>query len=266
MPSKIGVELDNIDLAKGVDNETAVLIRSAFVKHSLVIFRDQDLTPTDLLTTARLFGKVGHYPFAKSMPDYPGVVEIIKDPQQTSNFGGIWHTDTAYLESPPRATLLYAKQTPPTGGDTCFASMYTVFNSLSEDEYELLHDRCALHSSSLTADKVRGDHLSSGSMQAVSNKADSFTASHPLLKTHPESNKTSVYISPAHTVCIVGLPLAHSNRLLNNLYTRATQKDNVYSLNWQVGTLVIWDNRVALHKASNDYNGYRRHMQRVTIQ
>ena len=107
-------------------------LRQALLDHNVIFFRDQELAPPQLLALARRFGEVVEYPFVKGLPECPLVLPIVKEPEERANFGGVWHTDTAYLERPAMATMLYAVETPPVGGDTMFANLYLAWETLSE--------------------------------------------------------------------------------------------------------------------------------------
>jgi len=174
-----GAEISGVDLAWIVPvdpsdhhnaKERKELVQSiyqAFLQYGVVVFRDQhEVAPEQYLQVAKIFGEVSGYPFAKGMDGYPAITEIIKEEHQTSNFGGMWHSDTTYLTRPPKCTMLYAVQTPPYGmGDTLFADMYRAYENLSEETRNQLEGRRVIQSSSLNAAVLRGHHLTSGSMK-----------------------------------------------------------------------------------------------------
>ena len=199
------------------------------------------------------------------MPDHPKVVEIIKEPHQTSNFGGVWHTDTCYLPQPPLATLLYACNVPEVGGDTVFANLTAAYEHLSPGLQSWLADKAVINSSALTATLVRGEHLQTGSMQTRPEAASVYEAEHPLVRKHPDSGRESLYLSPAHSSHFTGMTPAESAPLLNYLADHVIQAEFCCRFRWQNGSLALWDNRCTLHCAINDYDGQRRVMQRVTI-
>ena len=134
----LGAEIVGVDLAGLLDDGTVRALRAALLEHVVIFCRDQELAPPQLLALAERFGEVAEYPFVKGLPDFPLVLPVVKEAHDRANFGGVWHTDTAYLERPAMATLLYALETPPVGGDTMFANMYLAYEALSEGMQRLL--------------------------------------------------------------------------------------------------------------------------------
>jgi len=259
----VGAELSGIDLSVEPTESEQLALRKAFLKHHVLFFRDQRLQPDDLVRFAGLFGQVGRYPFAEPMADHPEVIAIIKEPVQTTVFGGIWHTDSAYLETPSLASVLYSREVPAEGGDTLFANASIAYDTLDDELKTAIANRSALHSSARNRSLLREDHLSTGSMSAQQN--DIMEAVHPVVRTHPDTRKQSLYLSPAHTVKILGLPSEQSELLLNRLTEHLLKDDFKCRFRWTPNTLAIWDNRCLLHYPVNDYQGHRREMWRVTI-
>ena len=134
----LGAEITGIDLSNRLDEATVRALCQALLDHNVIFFRDQELAPPQLLALAKRFGEVVEYPFVKGLPECPLVLPIIKEPEERANFGGVWHTDTAYLERPAMATMLYALETPPLGGDTMFANLYLAWETLSPGLQRLL--------------------------------------------------------------------------------------------------------------------------------
>ena len=138
LTSALGAEIFGVDLAGPLAEDTVRALRRALLEHLVIFFRDQELSPPRLLALAKSFGEPVEYPLIKGLPECPLVLPVIKEPQERVNFGGIWHSDTAYLERPALGTLLYALETPPAGGDTLFANMYLAYETLSEGMRRLL--------------------------------------------------------------------------------------------------------------------------------
>ena len=138
LASALGAEIFGVDLAERLDEGTIEELRAALLEHVVIFFRDQELAPPQLLALAERFGEVIEYPLVKGLPECPLVLPVIKEPHERVNFGGIWHSDTAYLERPALGTLLYALETPPVGGYTMFASMYLAYEALSEGMQRML--------------------------------------------------------------------------------------------------------------------------------
>src|SRR5579875_3679461 len=127
----IGAEISGVDLSRELAAETVAAIRRALLDHLVVLFRDQELTPAQYLAFARRFGEPVEYPFVRGLDGFPMITPVVKLEHETVNFGGVWHADTTYLPEPPMATMLYAREVPPYGGDTLFANMYLAYETLS---------------------------------------------------------------------------------------------------------------------------------------
>ncbi|MEM7427246.1 MAG: TauD/TfdA family dioxygenase [Pseudomonadota bacterium] len=260
----LGAEIAGIDL-RGLDEAGFGEVYAAFLEHQMIAVRDQALSPDELVSVAARFGEISDYPFAKGMEGHPQITEIIKEPEQTSNFGGMWHSDTTYLPEPPKCTVLHAVETPPRGGDTLFADMYAAFAKLSDGLKSSLRGLKGVSTSNLNAAALRGDHLTSGSMQGTGVEPGTLQALHPVVRTHPETGREALYVNPAHTACFENMTVAESRPLLDHLFAHSIQPEFTSRLSWQPGTLVVWDNRCSQHCAINDYDGQRRVMRRITI-
>ncbi|MBX2825930.1 MAG: TauD/TfdA family dioxygenase [Gammaproteobacteria bacterium] len=259
----IGAEIEDLDLSAPLDSQTLRSINQAFLNHHVLFFREQKLNPADLVRIARHFGPVAKYPFAEPLPNQPEVVAIIKEPAQKTVFGGIWHTDSAYLETPSMASLLYALEVPALGGDTLFSNQHLAFETLSHQMQTRLRSLRAVHSSVKNQAELRADHLQGGAMK--SGAKDVYTRSHPVVRRHPETQRESLYLSPAHTTEIEGMEKEKSDALLAQLFEHALKDDFKCRFRWRSGTLALWDNRCTLHYPINDYHGQRREMHRVSI-
>src|SRR6476661_5053722 len=156
----LGTEIGGIDLAGDLGDERIAVIRRALLDHLVIFFRDQHLTPAQFLAFARHFGALAEYPFVTGLADYPDIIEVAKLEHETVNFGGIWHSDTTYLDEPPMATMLIAREIPPAGGDTMFANQYMAFETLSPAMQELLAQLRGVSSSALAdVSKTREDRM-----------------------------------------------------------------------------------------------------------
>jgi taurine dioxygenase len=229
----------------------------------VVFFRNQDLPPKALVRLARRFGSVVEYPFVKGLDEAPEVIPVLKLPHERVNFGGVWHTDTAYLDQPPMATLLVAREVPPVGGDTMFASGVAALSALSEAMQQMLAPLRAINSSAKAdVSKTREDRLrDSGTTQA----RQSYEASHPVIRTHPETGARALYVNAGHTSRFDGMTEEESAPLLDFLFHHQMRPEFTCRFRWQPGSLAMWDNRQVLHYPLNDYHGHRREMHRVTL-
>ena len=253
-----GVDLTTLDEA-GFDTDHA-----AFLAHQVLVFRDQTLDPEAYVALARRFGEPVEYPFAKGIEGHPEITVIVKEPHQTSNFGGMWHTDTTYKTEPPKATMLYCIETPAAGGDTLFACQYRAHDTLSEGMQAMLSKLKGISSSAKNASALRTTHLATGSMQGTG-KDDTLTAAHPAIRVHPETGRPALYVNRSHTVAFEGWTEAESAPVLDYLFQHQVSPEFTARVRWAPGTLVIWDNRSSQHCAINDYDGRRREMWRITL-
>lgn len=259
----LGAEVTGVDLATLSDAGFTELTK-AFLEHQVLVFRDQTLDAASYLETARRFGSPVAYPFAEGVADHPEITVIIKEPHQTSNFGGMWHSDTTYKPEPPKATMLYCRETPEAGGDTVFACQYRAFEALSEPMKKILMGLNGVSSSGKNAAALRGTHLATGTMQGTG-RADVMTAVHPAVRRHPETGRCALYVNPSHTVGFEGMTDAESTPIREFLFQHQIRLEFTARVRWAPGTLVIWDNRSSQHCAINDYDGQRREMWRITL-
>ncbi len=259
----LGAELHGIDLSRDLPDETIAAVRQALLDHLVIFFRDQDLPPDRFLALARRFGQPIEYPFLKGLEGFPEIITVSKLENETVNFGGVWHSDTTYLEQPPMATLLVAREVPEAGGDTIFANQYLAYDRLSPAMQALLADLKGVASSAKAdSSRTREDRIrSDGSADA----RKVLIAEHPVVRTHPETGRRALFVNVAHTVGFAGLSTDESAPLLNYLFQHQIRPEFTCRFRWRPGSLAIWDNRCAQHYAVNDYAGQRRIMQRITL-
>jgi taurine dioxygenase len=257
----LGAEILGIDLAR-LDDAAVAALRAALLEHIVIFFRDQSLSPPELLALARRFGEVVEYPYVKGLPECPLVLPVIKEPHEKANFGGVWHSDTAYLEQPAMATLLYAVETPPLGGDTMFANMYLAYEALSEGMRRLLDGLRALNvANKPIAQQTRAEMRSK---RAGAEVGEAGTL-HPVVRTHPETGRKALYVNLAHTTRFEDMTEAESEPLLSWLFAHQIRPELTCRFRWRPGSLALWDNRASLHYPLNDYHGQRRVMHRVSL-
>jgi alpha-ketoglutarate-dependent taurine dioxygenase len=259
----LGAEIHGVDLAQALPDAVVTAIRRALLDHLVVFFRDQHLTPAQLVAFGKRFGTLGRYPFVAGLPDYPEIIEVVKLPHERSNFGGVWHSDTTYLDEPPMGSMLYALEVPPAGGDTLFANMFLAYERLSEGMRAMLAGLRAVSSSSnADVSRTREDRIA----QAPGTEAGSvFEAVHPVVRTHPESGRKALYLNVAHTARFEGFTESESAPILAFLFRHQVQPEFTCRFRWSKGALAFWDNRSTLHNPINDYHGHLRRMLRITI-
>jgi taurine dioxygenase len=259
----LGAEVHGVDLSAPLPPELVAAIRQAFLEHLVLFFRDQHLTPGQFMAFARALGTPVEYPFVKGLADYPQIIEVKKLEHERSNFGGIWHTDTAYLEIPPMGSMLLAREVPPFGGDTEFANQYLAYEALSPGLKGMLDGLVAVHSSAKAdVTRTREDRLRT---EAREDARTEYVAEHPVVRTHPETGRKSLYVNIAHTLRFKDMTEDESAPLLAYLHRHQIRPELTCRFRWQAGSIAFWDNRCVLHNPINDYHGYRRVMHRITL-
>jgi taurine dioxygenase len=259
----IGAEISGVDLSRELAAETVAAIRRALLDHLVVFFRDQELTPAQYLAFARRFGEPVEYPFVRGLDGFPMITPVVKLEHETVNFGGVWHADTTYLPEPPMATMLYAREVPPYGGDTLFANMYLAYETLSPGMKRVLEGLVGV-SDSAKADgsRTREDRIRDRGTAGADRR---LTALHPAVRTHPETGRKALYVNAAHTVRFTDMTEEESAPLLEFLFRHQIRPEFTCRFRWRRGSLAFWDNRAAQHNAVNDYHGFRRVMERITL-
>jgi len=265
----LGAEVFGIDLARPVDEQTLVGIRRALVASGVLAFREQSMTPEQQVAFASRFGPLDVHPIVKGSDEIPELVRVVKPAGQSASFGVGWHSDNSFFSEPSLASLLYGVTIPPYGGDTLYASMESAYAALSEPMRRFLDGLVAVHSASRAYDpRVTGEHKYRGEAP-ISYRYDEQAiyaeVEHPIIRTHPESGRKSIYVNQMFTQRIVGLPEGESRAVLKFLYEHCVRPDFTCRLRWQVGTLAMWDNRAVQHYALDDYQDFERVMHRVTI-
>jgi taurine dioxygenase len=257
----LGAEIHGVDLAKDLSNDIVAGIRRAFLDHLVIFFHDQSLTPAQFMSFAGHMGHPVEYPFVKGIDGFPQVIEVKKLEHERHNFGGIWHSDTAYLEIPPMGSMLLAREVPPFGGDTEFANQYLAYESLSEGMREMLSGLTGVNSSAKAdVTRTREDRIK----EQGGEKKD-YLAEHPVVRTHPETRRKSLYVNVAHTARFRGMSEEESLPLLEFLFRHQVKPELTCRFRWRAGSLAFWDNRCTQHNPVNDYHGHRRIMHRITL-
>ena len=263
----LGAEVRGVSLATLEDEKTWKDIHRAFLDYSVLAFRDQQLEPADLMRVGGRFGEPCHYPFVTGLPDFPFIFEIVKEEDETTNFGGRWHSDTTYLSQPPLATLLYALEVPPKGGDTLFTNTAAAYDALSEGMRKIADRLVGVNSAGLKTGGGRHSmHSGIGGMKVHGTEsADQIESEHPVARTHPETGRKALYVSNSHTIRFKDMTEEESRPLVDFFQAHQTRPEFTCRVRWAPGTLTVWDNRCTQHSAINDYHGQRRRMRRLTV-
>ena len=259
----VGVEAVGIDL-NTVEDQGFGALRKAVAERGVLFVRDQEMTPEQHIAFARRWGGIDINNYFPANGGHAEIAEVRKSETQTTNIGGGWHTDHSYDQVPAMGSILLARETPPTGGDTLFASLGAAYDALSDDLKSQVENLRAVHSA---------DHVySADGVYAKTDLADDLKghdirtrAVHPVVIRHPVTGRRILYVNPAFTLHFEGWSQADSMPLLYELYAIALRKEFQCRLSWAPGAIAIWDNRSTWHFANNDYQGHRRLMHRITI-
>jgi taurine dioxygenase len=265
----VGAEITGVDLRR-LDNDTFAAIRRAFVENSVLLFRGQKLSDDDLIAFSRRFGALDWAPvqengrrFVEGKPEIYVVSNVVEKGVAIGSLGAgeaVWHTDMSYLDDPPMASMLYAIEIPPKGGNTGFCNMYSAYEALPDalkrraDGLRIKHD--GTYNS--------GGYLREG-VSATDDPRSSPGAVHPLVCTHPDSGRRCLYLGRRRNAYLLGLDLAESEALLDQLWSYATRDEFTWYNNWRPGDLVLWDNRCTMHRRDPFDPAARRIMHRTQI-
>ena len=245
-------------------------IHRAWLDHLVILFRGQCLTDDNLIAFSRRFGELDWAPvqetgrrFVEGHPEIYVVSNVIENGVPIGSLGAgeaVWHTDMSYLEVPPKASMLYALEVPPAGGDTYFCNMYRAYESLPASLQRRIANLTLKHDATYNS----GGYLRQG-VSAVDDPTASHGVYHPLVCTHAETGRLVLYLGRRRNAYIGGLPLAESEALLDELWTYASQAEIGWHNEWQVGDVVLWDNRCTMHRRDPFDPDSRRILHRTQI-
>ena len=266
----LGAEIFGIDLARPLDQETIVAIRQALLEsNGLLVFRDQRITPEQHIAFSRCFGPpMIHVLRQYLLPEHPEILKVSNviengEPIGLGDAGAYWHSDLSYTPEPSLGSLLYALELPSEGGDTSFANMSAAYEALPSTVLRRIEDLRAVHSYMHRYGRFGGSiwrpPLSPEQTDELSEVA------HPVVRTHPETGRRSLFVNEGFTTRILDIPEAESRDLLHLLFEHCTMPRFTYRHQWQDRDLVFWDNRCTIHFAHGCPPQFRRHMHRTTI-
>lgn len=263
----LGAEVLGIDLRRPLSEAEFGALRDAWHEHLLLVFRNQELDYADYIR----FGELEKYLHSNkdyTHPDHPEIYfitnhEVNGKPSETRDIGREWHTDQSYTARPLKATMLYCKEIPETGGDTMFANMYLAYERLSPKLRAVLDDLEAVHDFGLRLGNL-ATYLDAEKISARRKKSP--PVAHPVVRVHPDTGRRSLYVSEAVTSHFLGMTRDESGGLLEHLFRHSTRPEFTYRHRWHVNDVAIWDNRCTLHLALKDFEHTSpRHMVRMAV-
>ena len=267
--SSLGIEILDFDYNDIFDKKRIEELRNQWLKYSIIIFKNLELNHQQLEKFSLAFGDFGDDPYIHPIVGHKNIIEVKREANEKAQpFGGSWHSDWSFQECPPSATLLHSKIIPPIGGDTFFINTHKAYNDLTDDIKNKIDSLIVSHSAikpyaddgfyALEKDKDRSMKIK------PSPKAKEFIL-HPLVRTHPETRKKSLFINQVYSIAIKGMNEKDSNELLTFLFLHMDQDKYIYKHKWQENMLVMWDNRSVNHCAQGGYQGYQRLLHRTTL-
>lgn len=270
----LGAEIKNLDLRAPIDAPTADLLRKAWADHLILLVRGQQITDAELVRFSSVFGPCDVSPPNEAALETPGYVPQLpevavisnvrvagKPVGSLSNRELVWHTDMSYNETPADGCALYALEVPANGGETGFLNMYSAYEALDDDLRARIADKVAIHDFTYTS----AGTLRKG-FDEVNDVRDAPGAHHPMLRTHPVTGRTALFLGRRVNSYILGMEVAESDALLDAVWAQATQEQFAYSHHWQAGDVVLWDNRCVMHRRESFDDSDRRLMHRTQLQ
>ncbi len=267
----VGAEIIGIDLADDIGDNLFCQVHQAFMDHTVLVFRDQDLEPGAQVAFSRRFGASERHVLKQfARPDNPDVFLISNLKENGKAKGAIragqfWHSDLSYMARPTLASFLHAREVPSRGGDTQFAGMAAAYDALSDNMKAMLSGLRAVHDYT----KIYETYFSRFSDRpplTAEEVAMVPPVEHPVVRTNPDTERKALFVNPGFTRRVVGLNFDESQSVLDFLFDHAVRPEFVYRHAWRVGDLVMWDNRGSVHQALADYDmAETRHMHRTSV-
>jgi taurine dioxygenase len=258
----LGAEIGDVDVASPLSEKLVEEIRKAWLEHLVLRFRGQSLGDPQLLAFSRRFGELdppGPNPYGRPyLADHPEMNVISNIREGGVPIGGlgdgeaVWHADMTYVDKPPMGAMLYALEVPPSGGDTYWANMVLAYETLPGELKQRIEGRKAVHDATFNSAGERRKGHAPGAL-------------HPLVRTHPETGRQSLFLGRRRNSAIEGLEPDESEALLDALWAHATQPRFTFRQQWRAGDLILWDNRCTLHRRDAFDPAARRLMHRTQI-
>lgn len=260
----IGAVIEGVDLSQGVSADLAGALRAELLKHQVLFFEDQHLTPVQHRDFAARFGDLHTHPLYPGVPEAPELF-VLDNHKDNPTDNDSWHTDVTFIETPPMGSILYAKSLPANGGDTIWANMKAAYEALSPSFRGYLEGLDAVH------DFARGFPQrgivanAAGAEKHAKAMAEHPPVLHPVVRTHPETGEDALFVNFGFTERLKGLRRKESDAILGMLFEHVTKPEFQVRWKWSDNAIAFWDNRITQHYAVNDYLPNRRIMNRATI-
>jgi taurine dioxygenase len=260
----IGARVGGIDLGRPLDAASREKLGDALIAHKVLFFEDQIITPQQQRNFAAAFGKLHIHPIYPQVEDVPEIIVIDTGTENLPDNDN-WHTDVTFIETPPLGAVLYAKELPPTGGDTLWVNNEAAFNALSPAFRAFLERLTATHDFAKSFPAERYARTPAEEKKWLAAKAKNKPVKHPVIRTHPVSGAKGLFVNEGFTTRINELSATESRLVLDLLFTHVNRPDFQVRHRWKANDVAMWDNRSTQHYAVADYLPHRRVMHRATI-
>lgn len=258
----IGAEIHGIDLTKPITHELYIQLRECLVEYEVIFFRDQAITPAQQHALASMFGPLQSHPAYQTVEGFPEI-SILESTADKPTKIECWHSDMTFRQHPPLATVLRAQVVPDKGGDTLWASMTAAYRGLSKSMQDFLSTLTAVHDFSYGFKESLAEP--GGQQRLAQALVDNPPVRHPVIRIHPESGKSVIFVNQLFTRHIEGLSRSESDALLAFIFEHIRTPEYSCRFAWQPDSIAIWDNRSTQHKPINDYFPAHRRLERITI-
>ena len=264
----LGAELHGVDLCNDLQPEVYAEIRKLLIKHKVIFFRDQDISPQQHKALAESFGPVQTHPAYDTVAGFPEITILESTAEKPSKIE-MWHSDMTFRQHPPLGSVLRSKICPPKGGDTMWASMSAAYDGLSKGMQKFLSNLNAEHDFSYGFKESLAEP--GGKERLAEAVKDNPPVQHPVIRVHPESKQKVIFVNALFTTKIIGLPPKESSAILDFLFDHSITAEYTCRFNWEPNSIAIWDNRSTQHQGLTDFFpgrglGHERVMDRIAIE
>ena len=271
LSNNLGSEIYNIDLSKPITTSMFEMIKEVFFSSQFLVFKEQNLNPEQFVNFSKLFGELDiHIKNEFHHEQFPEIL-ILSNKKNTNgqpigfeDAGRYWHSDMSYATIPPMASILYAVEIPDSGGDTYFCNMEKAYDDLDLMQKEFLKTLKAIHSYEASFQGITSANKNRGTLTAEQKKLLNEVV-HPVIRTHNQTKKKSIYINPGFTKEIENKSESQSKEILSKIFNHCLNQKYIFKFKWEKNDIVIWDNSSVLHHASEYDKSQIRHMLRTTV-
>lgn len=260
----IGAIVSGVNLAQSLTAETESRLRELLLRHQVLFFRNQSITPRQQRDFAQRFGPLHQHPIYPTVADVPEII-VLDTEQNDLKDNALWHTDVTFSQTPPLGAVLAARHLPPSGGDTLWASATAAYNALSDGMKLRLEHLTALHDFTHSFPLSRFGRTEAEKQKWLLTREQQPPVEHPVIRIHPETNKRAIFVNEGFTTEVCGLEIEESAALLRFLFQHLSKPEFSVRWTWREGDVAFWDNRATQHYAVDDYRPHRRIMHRATI-